>query len=107
MPERYLDHHSTQPMSPAAHKALEDALDHFGDPLRLHERGRAASRILAEARESVADVLAADPDEIVFTSGGTESVTLGLSSTTAGREGRVVAGAVEHPAVFGALRGLE
>jgi cysteine desulfurase len=107
MPEHYFDHHSSPPLSPTARRALEEALDRFGDPLRLHERGRAAQRHLTEAREAVADAVAADPDEIVFTSGGTESVTLALAGVTAGRHGRAVVGAVEHPVVFGALGGLQ
>jgi cysteine desulfurase len=106
MPERYLDHHSTQPLSGAARRALEDAFDRFGDPLRLHDRGRAAQRRLGEAREEIADAIGADPDEIVFTSGGTESVTLALTGMTGGRTGRAVVSAVEHPVVFGALEQL-
>jgi cysteine desulfurase len=107
MPERYLDHHSSQPLSPASRRALEEALDRFGDPLHLHERGRAAYRQLTQARETVADALAADPDEIVFTSGGTESVTLALAGVAAGPRGRAVLGAAEHPVVFGALAGFQ
>src|SRR5207245_10738512 len=72
--ERYFDHHTTQPLVPAARRALEEALDRFGDPLRMHERGRTAHRALDEAREAVAHCISAQPDEIVFTSGRTESV---------------------------------
>ena len=104
MPERYFDHHSTQPLSKAARRALEDAFDRFGDPLRVHERGRTAQRALAEARESVADAIGGQADEVVFTSGGTESVALALGGVP---DGRAVLGAVEHPVVFGAASRLD
>ena len=104
MPERYFDHHSTTPLSAAARRVMDQARESVGDPLRLHERGRAAQRLLAEARESVADAVGAQPDEIVFSSGGTESVTLALDGAPAGR---IVLGAVEHPAVAGAAADRE
>ncbi|HET9309715.1 MAG TPA: aminotransferase class V-fold PLP-dependent enzyme, partial [Actinomycetota bacterium] len=72
----YLDDASATPLIPAARAALIEALDEFGDPLWIHARGRKARSILDDARETVAASLAAQPDEIVFTSGGTESVAL-------------------------------
>ena len=112
-PERYFDHHSSSPLSPEARRASSEALDAFGDPLHLHERGRAARRALDEAREEMASSIGAQPDEIVFTSGGAESVALALLGVGEGvPQGRVVVSAVEHPAVLrsaGTLagRGLE
>jgi cysteine desulfurase len=113
VPERYFDHHSTRPLSDAARRAFEEALDRFGDPLKLNERGRVARRALDEDREEIAEALGVQPDEVVFTSGGTESVALAVlgvpGSATAGR---VIVPAVEHPAVLGSAallagRGLE
>lgn len=106
----YLDHTSSTPLLGAAREALIDALDAFGDPLRLHANGLAARRLLDDARAHIADVLAAQPDEIVFTSGGTESVALAIwGSVRPIREigNRVVTSAVEHPAVGGVLHTLE
>ena len=97
-------------MSDAARRALIGALDSFGDPLRLHANGLAALRLLDEARAQIADVLTAQPDEIVFTSGGTESVALAIwGGVRPVREigHRIVTSVVEHPAVGGVLHTLE
>jgi cysteine desulfurase len=103
-PDVYLDAASGTPLLPAARDALVAALDLFGDPLGIHGPGRASRRALDDARETVAGAVGAQADEVVFTSGGTESVALGIwGSARALRETgtRVVVGAVEHPAVGG------
>jgi cysteine desulfurase len=82
----------------------------FGDPLSIHAPGREARRLLDGSRATIADAIGAQPDEIVFTSGGTESVALGIGGgVRAMRElgNRVVVGAVEHPSVGGACNVLE
>jgi cysteine desulfurase len=97
-------------MHERAKQALVDSLDAFGDPLRLHANGRAARRVLDDARAQVASAIGAQPDEIVFTSGGTESVALAIwGAVRPIREigGRVVTTRVEHPAVGGVLHTLE
>lgn len=106
----YLDHASATPLSAAAREALVSALDAFGDPLRLHANGMAARRLLDDARAQIADALNAQPDEIVFTSGGTESVALAIwGGVRPVREigHRIVTSAIEHPAVGGVLHTLE
>ena len=106
--EGYFDHHSATPMHPAAREALVDALDRFGDPLKRHREGRAAETALEDAREEVAAAIGARPDEVVFTSGGTEAVALGVWGPTRSRgpTGRVVTTSIEHPAVVGTCRAL-
>lgn len=102
----YLDAASATPLLPEAREALVAALDTFGDPLSIHRPGREAAGVLDDARETVAAAIGAQPDEIVFTSGGTESVALGIwGAVRAQRElgDRVVVSSVEHPAVAGAL----
>ncbi|HXF37825.1 MAG TPA: cysteine desulfurase family protein [Actinomycetota bacterium] len=101
----YLDEASGAPPSPAARDAAARALDAFGDPLFLHRPGRRARAVLERAREEVAAAIGAQPDEVVFTSGGTESVALAIGGA-AGPGGRVVVSAVEHPAVLGAAQAL-
>jgi cysteine desulfurase len=100
----YLDGASATPLLPEARAAFVDALDDFGDPLLIHAPGRRARSLLDESRETVASALGAQPDEIVFTSGGTESVALAIwGGVRAVRElgTRIVVSAVEHPAVGG------
>ncbi len=106
----YLDHASASPLSPPAREALVAAVDLYGDPLRLHAEGIAAKRALDTARAHVAEALGAQPDEIVFTSGGTESVALAIwGGVRPIRElgDRIVTSTVEHPAVGGVLHTLE
>lgn len=109
-PDVYLDAASATPMSTAAREALIAALDAVGDPLMIHAPGRAAREVLEEARDTIASTIGAQSDEIVFTSGGTESVALGIwGAVRARREigDRVVVSSIEHPAVGGILRLLE
>lgn len=105
----YLDHASSSPLRPAAHEAMLPWIGHPGDPGRVHAEGRAARVALEEAREQVAAFFGARPREVVFTSGGTESVNAAIAgaaaravdaaSTQAGKA-RIVASAVEHSAVL-------
>jgi cysteine desulfurase len=108
--ETYLDHGSATPLDPLAREAFLSALDEFGDPLRVHGNGLAARRLLDVSRAQVADALGAQPDEIVFTSGGTESVALAIWGGVRpirelGR--RIVTTTIEHPSVGGVLHTLE
>jgi cysteine desulfurase len=106
----YLDPASGTPLLPEAREAVIAALDLYGDPLHIHTQGRAARALLDGAREQVAAAIGAQPDEIVFTSGGTESIALAIwGGVRAVRElgTRIVLGAVEHPAVGGVAHSLE
>src|SRR5687768_16531173 len=106
----YLDSSSATPLLPEARDAVLAALDAYGDPLSIHTPGRAARALLDGAREQVARAIGAQPDEIVFTSGGTESIALAVwGGVRAVRElgTRIVLGAVEHPAVGGVAHALE
>ena len=106
----YLDHASATPLDARARAALIAALDGLGDPLRLHAEGLSARRSLDDSRAQVAGAIGAQPDEIVFTSGGTESVALAIwGGVRPIRElgDRIVTTTVEHPAVGGVLHTLE
>ncbi len=77
----------------------------FGNPSSLHWAGRAARRVLDDARDALAAYIGAEPGSVVFTSGGTEANNLAISGTLAGQApGRIVTTAIEHPSV---LRPLE
>ena len=95
----YLDHAATTPLSAAAWRAMEPYLrEHFGNPSEPHAAGRAARAGLDAARESVAATLGCAVGEVVFTGGGSEADNLAVLGRLAAG-GRVVAGAIEHPAV--------
>jgi cysteine desulfurase len=75
----YLDHASSSPLRPAAYEAMLPWLAQPGDPGRVHAEGRAARVALEEAREQVAAFFGARPREVIFTSGGTESINSAIA----------------------------
>jgi cysteine desulfurase len=106
----YLDYASSSPLREDARRAFVSSAELFGDPLRIHGDGRGARRLLEDSRESLAGGIGAQPDEVVLTSGGTESVALAIwGAVRAVRElgDRIVVSAVEHPAVYGVAHTLE
>jgi cysteine desulfurase len=98
----YLDHASSSPLRPAAYEAMLPWIAHPGDPGRVHAEGRAARVALEEAREQVAAFFGARPREVIFTSGGTESVNAAIAGAAAraAAEVHIVTSAVEHSAVL-------
>jgi cysteine desulfurase len=105
----YLDHNAITPMRPESRAAVAAALDVFGNPASVHAAGRAARDVLDRARGQVAAALCAQPSEVVFTSGATESAALAirgaLGAAPAGRDALVVT-AVEHPCVLAVAEAL-
>jgi len=109
----YLDHNATTRLRPEARRAMEPFLDEeYGNPSSIHAAGRAARQAVELARDEVGRLLGAVSEEVIFTSGGTEAVHLGLRGAAraarAADQGRrrVLVGAVEHPAVAGAAEAL-
>jgi cysteine desulfurase len=101
----YLDWNATAPLRDEARAAVVAALGIVGNPSSVHAEGRAARRLVEEARAQVAALVAAEPRNVVFTSGGTEANTLALSPLTGagpGRPpcGRLLVSAIEHPSVL-------
>lgn len=105
----YLDHAATTPMVPEAIEAMSRELGRVGNASSLHGSGRAARRVVEEARESIAARLGARPAEVIFTSGGTESDNQAVKGAWwTGRARRpartgVVCSAIEHHAVLDAV----
>ncbi len=105
----YFDAASAEPLHPRARDALLAALDDgWADPARLHREGRRARLLLDRARESVAAELGARPDELSFTTSGTQAVHLAVLGAVQARQsaargpGHVVTSAVEHSSVLNA-----
>jgi cysteine desulfurase len=106
--ETYLDAASTTPLHPLARAALVEALDEFGDPARLYGRARRARLRLDRSREQLAAALGTAPDELIFTSGGTEAANLAVTglARAARRRRHLVVSAVEHTSVLAPARAL-
>ncbi|MFD9941732.1 cysteine desulfurase family protein [Nonomuraea sp. NPDC059023] len=100
----YFDAASTEPLHPQAREAYLAALDvGWADPARLYNQARRAHLLLEQARTEVAEALGARPDEVSFTSSGTQAVHLGVLGTLHGRRrtGRhLITSAVEHSSVL-------
>ncbi|MEO0618304.1 MAG: cysteine desulfurase family protein [Pseudomonadota bacterium] len=92
----YLDHNATSPLRPEARAAMLEAMELIGNPSSVHAEGRAAKAVLERARRQVAALVGAKPDQVVFTSGGTEA----LSTVLAGHAGPLVVSAIEHAALL-------
>lgn len=106
----YADFASATPVDPEVSKAMEPYLaDVFGNPASIHEEGRQAKLAIENARKEIALSLQVQPDEIVFTSGGTESNNLaifGILGASKGR-GHIITSSIEHGSVLEAVRSLE
>ncbi len=97
----YLDHNATTPVNLEAREAMLEALtDGFGNPSSGHKHGRRAAALLEVARAQVAGAVDVPPDHVIFVSGATEAIH---HAVHAAGPGRVLASAVEHPAVLAAI----
>ena len=100
----YLDWNATSPLRPEARQAMADAWDIPGNPSSVHTEGRQARRLMEDARAAVASAIASRPQNVVFTSGGTEANALAL--TPGQRRGagepvrRLLVSAIEHTSVL-------
>ncbi|MFC4252013.1 MAG: cysteine desulfurase family protein [Sinimarinibacterium flocculans] len=103
----YLDHNATTRVDPRVLEAMLPYLSGpYGNASSLHRFGRAARDAVERARVQVASLVGAQPGEVVWTSGGTESNNLAIKGVAALHPGRVLYGATEHPAVMEAAEAL-
>src|SRR5918994_2125375 len=107
----YFDHNATTPLDRSVVEVMSAALrEDFGNPSSVHHFGQVAKAALDEARSAVAGLIGADPSEVVFTSGGTESDNFALRGVAEALEatGRrhLIATAIEHEAVLVTLKAL-
>lgn len=106
----YFDHSATTPVRPEVAEAMYRFLtENFGNPTSLHSFGRQARKEVEEAREKVARAIGASPNEIVFTSGGTEADNMaihGVAYTNKNKGNHIITSAVEHHAVLNTVKAL-
>ena len=111
MQDIYLDYNASTPIAPSVRAIMQSLLgEAFGNPSSGHWAGRQANATLDRAREQVASLLDAAADEIVFTSGGSESNNLALKGTffiLRDKGNHIITQATEHPAVLTPLAFLE
>ena len=107
----YLDHNSTTPTHPAVMEAMLPFFsDLYGNPSSVYKLARKSREAMDEARKSVANLLGASPEEIIFTSGGTESDNLAIKGVAyAAREkgNHIITSQIEHHAVLNCCKALE
>ena len=103
----YLDNNATTPLLPEAWEAMQPYLfSRFGNPASSHAFGRQARKALEDAREQIAALIDAHPDEILFTSGATEANNLAIFGLVGPAPGAIVTSPLEHPSVVEPIRQL-
>lgn len=111
MKKVYFDHNATTPTLPGVAEFVQPLFsEFFGNPSSLHWAGRAVTKYLEDAREAIAGMIRARPEEIVFTGCGSESDNHALKGVAFARRKRgnhIITTTVEHPAVLNTCRYLE
>ena len=103
--ETYLDHAASTPVRQEVIQAMLPWLsDHPGNPSGSHRLAREARRAIDDARDHVASLVGAEPGNVIFTSGGTESDNLAIDGVLGAKGGQALCSATEHPAVLEPVR---
>lgn len=107
----YLDHSATTRTDDEVAKLmLEYMTENYGNPSSIHSFGRNARKVVEEAREKIAKTIGAEPNEIIFTSGGTESDNIAIRGTAYANKKRgnhIITSVIEHHAVLDTCKSLE
>ena len=107
----YLDYNATTPVDPDVFRAMRPYFEtYFGNPSSSHQYGKATKEAVTVARQQVANLLGAEPSEIVFTSGGSESnnhAIIGTALANMKKGNHIITSQIEHPAVLKPLKYLE
>jgi len=109
MSERiYLDYNASTPLLDSVKAAMTKGLELFGNPSSVHQTGRNIRAAIEEAREQVSSFLGARPQDVIWTSGGTEANNLALTASLFAKplqkEVRLYVSAIEHPSVLNGMR---
>lgn len=99
----YFDNAATTPLWPEVQQLISNNLDKFGNASTLYEYGYEARQALEQARATIAELIHAEPEEIYFTSGGSEADTQAIFTFCNKRHFHVVSSSIEHPAVSDAI----
>ncbi len=106
----YLDNAATTPLAEEVLKDMHDFCEkHFANPSSQHGPGRKAREKIEEARKKIANFIKAEPEEIIFTSGGTESDNIAIRGTALANPTKkhIITTTIEHPAVYETCKQLE
>ena len=107
----YLDYNATTPIDPSVADAMEPYFrKHFGNPSSTHAYGAMANKAVRKARKQVANLIGCEIDEIIFTSGGSESNNYALKGAALANRDRgnhIITSSIEHPAVLNVCEYLE
>ncbi len=107
----YMDHSATSPVDPEVFKAMEPYfVDSYGNASTLYSLGREARKVMEDSRKKVASLIGANPNEVIFTSGGTESDNIAIKGTAyklRKKGNHIITSNIEHPAVDETCRYLE
>ncbi|NOZ69029.1 MAG: aminotransferase class V-fold PLP-dependent enzyme, partial [Deferribacteres bacterium] len=105
----YLDHNASTPLAPEVASVMSACLEEtFGNPSSSHFAGEAAKKAVEHARLKVAELIGASPEEIIFTSGGTEANNMAILGTARRfKSGHIITSCTEHPSVLNPLKHLE
>ncbi|MDQ1145706.1 cysteine desulfurase [Bacillus sp. SORGH_AS 510] len=111
MEKIYMDYNASTPLAPEVVRVMQPLLlDYYGNPSALHWSGKPVKELLHKAREQVAELIACSPEEIIFTSGGSEANNLALKGfyfKNKHKGNHIITSKIEHPAIVSPCKFLE
>lgn len=107
MSKIYLDNNATTQLDPRVIEALVSSFQYFGNPSSTHSAGQASRKILNQARQAIATFFSVKPQEVIFTSSGTESANMILKGYCSQLSGHAITSSIEHSAVFSTFKEIE
>lgn len=104
----YLDNNASTALDPRVLQAMQESLaSDFGNPSSIHSFGQSSRAKLVNARHAIASYLQAKPEEIIFTSGGTEGINFLIHGMLEKKNGHIITSDVEHACVYNTLKNFE
>jgi cysteine desulfurase NifS len=106
----YLDNNATTPLSESVKKEMINAMDHYGNPSSIHDKGKITNEMINKARRHVAFSINCNPRRIIFTGGGSEANNLaikGIVYSNKNKQSHIITSEIEHPSVLKTCKWLE